>query len=153
MKKRTIIILVSIVCAVALCVGVAALANNRANSPAVTGETVTAGPGTESETEASTVLNTEPETEPATEEPETQAPAEPEKLRLNMDLFDDFGKTYSEIAAKRGNLVKVARFEGGICYLFEEGYGVWYCWNPQIAGINEDTYQNLEKDENEYSGL
>ena len=57
-------------------------------------------------------------------------------LQLNTDVFSDIGLTYAQIKAKRGNLIEVSGYEGGISYIFENGYG-YYCW----------AYEDLESSE------
>lgn len=53
--------------------------------------------------------------------------------KLNLDLISDIGLTYTQILKKRGSLVKVVRYGGGLSYSFNDGYG-GYHWG----------YENLD---------
>ena len=84
--------------------------------------------GTEGPTETEPSETTEPtESEPTETEPTEPATEPEEPLGLNQDLIADYGASYSQIRARRGELIDYGTAEGGVHYFFENGYG-YYCW-------------------------
>ena len=89
--------------------------------------------GTEEPTETEPSETKEPSetTEPTESEPTEPEPTEPvtepeEPLGLNQDLIADYGASYSQIRARRGELVDYGTAEGGVYYIFENGYGQYF---------------------------
>ena len=83
--------------------------------------------GTEGPTETELSETTEPtESEPTEIEP-TEPVTEPEEpLGLNQDLIADYGASYSQIRAKRGEMLNHGTAGGGVYYIFENGYGQYF---------------------------
>jgi len=77
-----------------------------------------------------------PESEQPTIESQTTETLQDQSLvlptaEINTDLLSDIGLTYSQIREKRGKLIEAGTAQGGIYYVFENGYGQYF-WNMEL---------------------
>jgi|GEM_PF-2203017 len=125
MKKITLIS-VLVLGAILLC----ACGNNGKKQPDSTTTEPTTSEITQETTDATTTAESKIETTIttittiSTTVPETTTAS---TAKLNLDLLADIGRSYSQLLAKRGELIGAEISGGSIEYYFKNGYGA-YCW-------------------------
>ena len=94
-----------------------------------------------------TAKPSEPDSKPQSSSEQSSSDSEPEvKKELNQDLLSDIGLTYSQLVEKHGKLIEAGTAEGGISYVFQNGYG---CYSfLENSNVEQDDRENSSSIEN-----